>query len=198
MPITQSASDQFTQLVRQRTRKSHDELEHIMSARLSCSELTVYRQWLLELFSVWAPLEQCLHDSSLFSEHPYLKLLLRSERLQEDLGVLFGDDFKAEGVRYADFSEIKSTPASLYGLAYVWAGSIHGAQVLAQRLRNGLSLTASTGGSFFMLDDPQACRAALMRFYGWLDENLSAVEASSAVESAQQTYQIFLDWYQRP
>lgn len=168
-----------------------------MSAQLDCSDLEVYRLWLLELYSLWAPMEQRLLGSTLFLEQPQLKSLLRTERMREDLAHLYGAEFQPDAVALADFTSISATAPSIYGLAYVWAGSIHGAQVLAAQLRNGLELTPETGGAFFMLDDPKACRGVLMAFYGWLDENVVDDDAQTATAAAQRAYQIFLDWYQR-
>ncbi len=141
-------------------------------------------------------MEQRLLESTLFAEQPSLRSLLRTERMRGDLAHLYGEEFQPDAMTLADFTSISAAASSIYGLAYVWAGSIHGAQVLATQLRNGLELTPETGGAFFMLDDPKACRGVLMAFYGWLDENVVDGDAQTATAAAQQAYRIFLDWYQ--
>ncbi len=184
------ANFRFTAAVRTRTRPGQEELEARLAVELNSSELNTYRSAMLKLFSVWSSMEEYLQARGFFQDFPYLRPLLRADKLRRDLKTLSGG-LDEQVISLPDVNSVGSTQMAAYGLAYAWSNSIHSVQVLILQLHRGLHLTRKNGATFLFLDDSLECREAILEFLAWLDLNLAPHSSEVAIDAALKAYTFF-------
>lgn len=189
--------------LRDQTREWHLRVEEAFDWRRRFATQASYRELLMRLREVIAPLERALAENVGVSELRGWRPGLLTGWIDADLDRLMTEsdgrrsqeNAAAEGLGGLppnwDWTELKSGVPAAGGCLYVLLGSLLGGQILARELRDRLKIDSSTGSRYFNghgSETPQRWG----EFVEWLNSQVFSVEAvQTATESAEKTFHWF-------
>lgn len=178
--------------LKQTTQEAHQQLETKMDLLSRLHSVESYKKLLMKFYQYYVPLEAQLVR---FPDDLPLEGRLKSTLLKYDLLALGFTDQEIQTLPAATTLPPVTSLSDAIGAFYVLEGSTMGGQVISKQLREKLSITPETGGSFFYAYGPQTMPMWLeFRTFLNSDETASKTERPKILESAKATFLSLERW----
>ena len=181
------------QLLKQATRSAHDRIERALPLFDRSLTRERYIRVLQSLYGFYAPLEPlCELEAGPTAAELELKTRTKTPLLSADLATLDHAHRDLEALPSCRTLPKVTEPAQALGVLYVLEGATLGGQIIAQRLRETLGITAVNGGSFFACYGDRT-REMWRRFAAHVD-GVPGLQTDTAIAAAIQTFESLERW----
>jgi heme oxygenase len=180
-------------LLKQATRSAHDRIERALPLLDRSLTGERYLRVLQSLYGFYAPLEPlCEVEAGPTAAVLELKTRRKAPLLADDLAILGHAHSEIQALPSCRTLPMVTEPSQAIGVLYVLEGATLGGQIISQRLRESLAITAANGGSFF------ACygdgRREMWRRFAAHVDGAPNLDVDTAIAAAIETFESLERW----